>query len=365
MSNSIAFAPYVAQVDLDDVVVQVHVDDAKRDAKRHTQLLNLTDHFYKALHNRTAQAIAVRPPLRDLRRLQTEAAEWEAAHPPLQRRRATRCGLATSLAGLAVMASGVLTGELLNNALLGLPVAVSGVAVLFCGLDSYCEANQANHNPFNARVDSKERDYRDKQDILAQAHEALMRSHTKLIDSMYPVMIEQVTQHTVRTPGKDGLKPAEARIVAEYVGANVYFDDELVSILGLDRAAERQRLLDEVPSAQESLSSLSATRDELRRKALAMEHPRGEVAAWLADEATTIELLRKVKSWTKQLAASEWTESLACYCASHFGSRDEIPKKLHSNPRVQAAMNARAESLRHPCKDSDAGPRAGEGQSSS
>jgi hypothetical protein len=92
-----------------------------------------------------------------------------------------------------------------------------------------------------------------------------------------------------------------------------------------------------------------------------MKHPSDEVEAWLAKEETTIDLLRK----GKQLAAAEWTESLACYCASHFGSRDEIPKKLHSNPRVQAAMNARAESLRHPCKDSDAGPRAGEGQSSS
>jgi hypothetical protein len=351
MSNSISSAPYVAQVDLDNVVVQVHVDDAKRDAKRYTQLLNLRDRFAEALLQRKAQGVAVGRTLRELRGLRTEAAEWEAANPPLQRRRATRCGLATSLAGLAVIASGGVTGILLNNGIFVLPSMLTGGIVLFLGQLTY---RDADHNPVAARVDSKQQAVGRQQDILAQADKALVRSHTNLTRSMCLFMTEQVTHHTALTS-------AEARIVAEYVWTNVYLDDESVSILGLDRAAQRQGLLDKVPVSYSNFSLLSKTRDALRSKALAMKHPSDEVEAWLAKEETTIDLLRK----GKQLAAAEWTESLACYCASHFGSRDEIPKKLHSNPRVQAAMNARAESLRHPCKDSDAGPRAGEGQSSS
>jgi hypothetical protein len=147
------------------------------------------------------------------------------------------------------------------------------------------------------------------------------------------------------------------------------------------RAQQRQRLLDEVPSGYRNFSSLSKTRKSLRHAAIQqLKHPSQEVDLWLAEEATTIELLSKVNSWTKQLAAFEWTESLACYCASHFGSYDEIPKELHSNPRVEAAMTAffklvlldlalcrHFSPYKHPDSDSDldAGPRAGEGQSSS
>ena len=283
MSNSISSAPYVAQVGLDEVVVQVHVDDAKRDAKRHTQLLNLTDHFCKALFSREAQVSAVRPPLRELRGLRTEAAEWEAANPPLQRRRATRCGLATSLAGLAVMASGALTGSLVNDGLWMFPGMLTGGMVFSCGLLTCCDTN---HNPFESRIDSKQQEVWRQQDILAQAHKALVSSHTKLTNSMYPFMIEQVTHHTALTS-------AEARIVAEFVGPNVYLDDGSYSILGLDgataqattatpavdskshaaaqpsasagdgdraegRVQERQRLLGDVTSADRNRSDVDA-----------------------------------------------------------------------------------------------------------
>jgi hypothetical protein len=138
---------------------------------------------------------------------------------------------------------------------------------------------------------------------------------------------------------------------------------------GGERAQQRQRLLDEVPSGYRNFSSLSKTRKSLRHAAIQqLKHPSQEVDLWLAEEATTIELLSKVNSWTKQLAAFEWTESLACYCAAQLGSYDEIPEDLRSNPRVEAAMKAFADSSMRELtqyEDSDAGPRAGEGQSSS
>jgi len=192
-------------------------------------------------------------------------------------------------------------------------------------------------------------------------------------DPRYRAVLERLEpQATTSKRAVDWKSPAAARPSANAGGG--------------ERAQQRQRLLDEVPSGYRNFSSLSKTRESLRHAAIQqLKHPSQEVDLWLADEATTIELLSKVNSWTKQLADPEWTESLACYCASHFGSYDEIPKELHSNPRVEAAMTAffklvlldlalcrHFSPYKHPDSDSDsdsdsdldAGPRAGEGQSS-
>jgi hypothetical protein len=211
------------------------------------------------------------------------------------------------------------------------------------------------------------------------------RDQAKLIKSRRALMVEQVKQVT-------GLPKELADIVVSYKGSHVYLkqgrDDQSSSIRSPDEATaqataaapavdskshaaalpsadkgggdraeghaqQRQRLLDEVPSADRNFPSLSETRDELRSKAIDMKHTLGEVEAWLADEATTIELLSKVNSWTKQLAPSEWTESLACYCASHFGSYDEIPEALRSRSSVKAAMTAFADTLMQDLDQSD------------
>lgn len=111
---------------------------------------------------------------------------------------------------------------------------------------------------------------------------------------------------------------------------------------------------------------LSPTRDELRDNAIAMGHPRNEVDAWLADEWTTHTLLSKNNRWMDELDDSEWTVSLARYCAYHFGRYEAIPEKFRSDSLVELGMKAyNSRLIQELLKDPDPGQQAGEGGSSS
>jgi hypothetical protein len=134
------------------------------------------------------------------------------------------------------------------------------------------------------------------------------------------------------------------------------------------RAAQRCALLARVYDSDLdlSLARLSTTRDELRDNAIAMGHPRNEVEAWLAEEATTIELLSKNSLWMDELDDSEWTVGLARYCAYHLGAYLAIPEEFRSDSLVELGMKAyNGRLIQELLKDPDPGQQAGEGGSSS
>lgn len=326
-------------------------------------LLGSIDRWNAAWEKRAACEAKLRRERRILSRLMREAADEEAAGP-LRRRSVIRCKVATSLLIVTGAAAGAMAGGLLNIE----PLLAASVGVGFFVPLVWCPSN------LRERIVYRQDSVMSAEVSLQNKMTTVARYQAELINSRRALMVEQVTQVT-------GLPNDLASIVVGYRGPHVYpkqgRDDQSGSIRGPDgataqataatpafdskshaaaqpsadegdgdRAQQRQRLLDDVSSADKSLPSLSETRERLRGAAIdQLGHPSEEVAVWLAKEATTIELLSRVNSWTEQLAASEWTESLACYCASHFGSYGEIPEEIRSRSSVKAAMTAFADTL--------------------
>ncbi len=311
----------------------------------------LIDTWITAWGRREALETALRPARRTLGSMEREAAA-EAAPDPLRRRSVIRCRVATSLLVGTGATAGAVAGALLNSELLlGISFAVGLVTPVFIWRGECQDSDLPRRIAYRKeRIERAERSLQKNMKTVATCQGVLINSRRAL-------MVEKVTQVT-------DLPKELADIVVSYRVSHVYLKQgrapavdskshpaalpsaaEGGGVSAEGRAQQRQRLLDEVPSADRNFPSLSETRDELRSKAIDMGHPRGEVEAWLADEATTIELLSKVNSWTQQLAAPEWTESLACYCASHFGSYDDIPEALRSRSSVKAAMTAFADTL--------------------
>lgn len=384
MSNSSSVAPFRAfstsGPPASDHVVVIHHERknvrtgaASPLVPKPIDLRDSIDSWNAAWERRAASEAKLRRARRILDRLVGDAADEgvdEVADDPLRRRSVIRCRAATSLLVFTGATAGAVAGSLLDSE--PLLAASIGVVLFVPPLIWFRGPN------LRERIDDQKDRVERAEWILQQTMTNVARDQAKLINSRRALMVEQVKQVT-------GLPKELADIVVGYRGAHVYptqgRDDQSSSIRSPDeataqataaapavdskshpaalpsadegdgvsaegRAQQRQRLLDEVPSADRSRSSLLETRERLRGAAIdQLGHPLEEVEAWLVNEATTIELLSRVNSWTEQLAASEWTESLACYCASHFGSYGEIPEALRSRSSVKAAMTAFADSL--------------------
>jgi hypothetical protein len=381
MSNSSSVAPFRAfstsgSSPPDHVVVihherkNVRTGAVSPQGPKPIDLRDSIDRWNTAREQRAVREAKLRQERRRLVRLVGEAAD-EAAADPLRRRRRSviRCKVATSLLVVTGMTAGVMAGALLHIE----PLWAASPGVGFFAPLLWREGSNLRE-----RTDDRQQRVNRAEGFLQREMKTVAQHQAKLINSRRALMVEQVKQGT-------GLPNELVDIVVAYRDPNGYpkqgRGDHSGSIRGPDgataqataatpavdskshaaarpsadegdgdraegRAQQRQRLLDDVPSADRSRSSLLETRERLRGAAIdQLGHPSQEVEAWLAEEATTIELLSKVNSWTKQLAASEWTETLACYCALHFGSYDEIPEALRSRSSVEAAMTAFADSL--------------------